>query len=793
MEIKVNFDQDSRMLHLNEILDHRLQQVDIRRILDTLHKADRDIFLDKISDMLGKLNALLEVSAQLSDSLSLDILFTRLIEVSLSALNAERGTIFLNDKETDELFSRIAIGDLTKEIRFPNHMGIAGAVFTSDTPIIIADAYSDPRFNPEVDKKTGYKTRNILTAPIRNKQKESVGVIQLLNKEAGDFTPSDLSLLQSIASQAAAALQNAQLHEQVERAMEEQAQLFEVTRAISSELQLSILLQKIMDTTTMILQADRSTLFLHDPKTNELWSVIAQGVGSVEIRFPSHLGIAGGVFTRGETVNIPDAYQDSRFNPEFDKKTGYVTKTILCAPVTNKEGKIIGVTQVLNRKGGPFTRMDENRLKAFSAQASIAIENAKLFEDVLNMKNYNESILESLSNGVITLNVGRIIEKCNSASLRILGIEEDALLEHPMDEIFRGENHWVVKAVEEVIESGKTDIAMDAELFLPSGRIISVNLTAVPLCNIKNEFIGAMLVFEDISAEKRLKGTLARYMTKEVADQLLEDGETILGGQIKEATVLFSDIRSFTTLSEREGPQETVSMLNEYFTDMVDVLFNHSGILDKYIGDAILAVFGTPFTTGKHTDDAVQAAVDMMRTLREFNLRRRQRGKSIINIGIGINTDEVLVGNIGSLKRMDFTVIGDGVNLASRLESATKYYGSNILISEFTFGLLTEKYLTREVDRIRVKGKTRPVSIYEVLDFHDATTLPSIQDLVGMFHVGLDLYQRAQWPDAVKVFKQVAARHSEDKISRLYIDRCHCLTSNPPGASWDGVWVMAEK
>jgi len=174
--------------------------------------------------------------------------------------------------------------------------------------------------------------------------------------------------------------------EELIRAKEEEVQLLEMTTELSFELNLMKLLEKIMNTTKELLSADRCTLFLTDETTNELWSQVAQGMETTEIRFPSHLGIAGSVFTSGQTVNIPDAYSDDRFNPAFDKKTGYRTRSILCMPVMNKSGKTIGVTQVLNKKGGPFAKIDERRLKAFSAQASIALENAKLFEDILDMR-----------------------------------------------------------------------------------------------------------------------------------------------------------------------------------------------------------------------------------------------------------------------------------------------------------------------------------------------------------------------------------------------------------------------
>lgn len=778
---------------VNKFLERRLQQADIKTILNALSAAEREEFLVKVADVLGKLTALLEVSKKVSDTLELDTLLTRMIEITTEAINTDRGSLFLNDKKAGELFSRIVKGELKSEIRFPNHMGIAGAVFKSGEPIIINDAYGDSRFNKEVDKKTGYRTKNILCAPIKTRNNEIIGVVQLLNKKDDDFREDDLTLLEAITSQASAALQNAQLFDEVQKKEEEESQLLEITTAISSELQLQPLLAKIMETTTEILDADRSTLFLYDEKTKELWSQVGQGLEIKEIRFPSHLGIAGTVFTTGETINIPEAYKDSRFNPEIDKKTGYITKTILCMPVKNKKGKTIGVTQVLNKKGGPFTKIDENRLRAFSAQAAIALENARLFDDVLNMKNYNESILESMSNGVITLDDKKRIVKSNSASLRILNTSVENIIGISADEYFSGKNAWIIENIDRVIETGKPYLAMDAEFFISDGKKVSVNLMVVPLINIKNESIGSMLVFEDITKEKRLKSTMARYMTKELAEKLLEAGDAMLGGQAQVATVLFSDIRSFTAISERVGAQETVSMLNEYFTVMVDIIFNYGGILDKYIGDAIMAVFGVPFMTGEDADHAVMAAVDMLRALRDFNRERAKIGKSPINIGVGINTDEIVAGNIGSMKRMDYTVIGDGVNLASRLEGANKYYGTSLLISEFTFQNLKGKYMYREVDRLRVKGKAQPVSMYEILDYHDEHSFKNLKDVIGIYHEGMVLYRETKWNECIARFEKALSLNPNDNLTRICIERCEYFLKNPPEKDWDGVWTMTEK
>ncbi len=775
---------------IDQILNHRLHQADIKRILDTLTSTDREDFMGKIADILGKVTALLEVSNQLSDTLALDEVLERIISITTEAITTDRGTLFLHDRETNELYSRVAKAE--KEIRIPANAGIAGEVFTTGKAVIIPEAYADSRFNQEVDQQTGYRTRNIMCAPIRTRSNDIIGVTQLLNKDpaAGDFDLEDLQLLKSITSQASAALQNAQLFEEVEKQRRQETQMLEMTTAISSELHLDPLLQRIMETTTLILDADRSTLFIHDERTDELWSRVAQGLTTNEIRFPSRVGIAGSVLHSGETVNIEDAYEDDRFNQTVDKKTGYRTKSILCMPVVNKQGKAIGVAQVLNKDGGPFNAQDEKKLKAFCSQAAVAIENAMLFDEVLNIKNYNESILRSLTNGVMTLDADLIVETCNEAALRILHEDTEEIIGASATEYFGRHNDWINESIARVQVSNEHDTTVDTEIVLASGDVMSINLSLVPLLNLQNELIGTMLVFEDITSEKRMKGTLARYMTKEVADQLMES-DAMLGGQLQKATVFFSDIRSFTTISERIGAAETVSLLNEYFTLTVDVIFNNKGILDKYIGDAMLAVFGVPFTSGADEDHAVTAGLETMRILHQFNDSRTTAGKDTINVGIGISTAEVLAGNIGSMKRMDYTVIGDGVNLASRLEGANKYYSTNILISESTYRKLTGDYLARQVDLMQVKGKNEPITVYEILDHENGNN--SLRESVEIYNAALGHYRSQSWDKGIAMFEQATACNDRDGLSRMYIDRCRHFKDNPPPTDWKGVWVMTGK
>ncbi|MEC9340797.1 MAG: adenylate/guanylate cyclase domain-containing protein [Pseudomonadota bacterium] len=448
----------------------------------------------------------------------------------------------------------------------------------------------------------------------------------------------------------------------------------------------------------------------------------------------------------------------------------------------------------LSGRGGPFLTNDEQRLQAFGAQAAVALENARLFREVLNERNYNESILRSLSTGVITLNAERELVKANEAVLRFMGWTLESVLQRSAKELLGApSNGWLMTALDAVIESGEVQITVDAELHIGEAKTISVNASVVPLIDVSECTIGYMMILEDISAEKRLKSTMARYMTKEVADKLLESGAEALGGTAQEATVLFSDIRRFTTLAEQLGPRETVAMLNDYFTEMVEVIFAHNGILDKYIGDAIMALFGTPFSTGRDADNALQVANLMIARLRQFNQRRHAAGLTEIQIGVGISSGELIAGNIGSPKRMDYTVIGDTVNLSARLESATKYYDVPILFSEDTLQALVKGARRRQIDLIRVKGRQQPVAVFEALDHHDQCSFPQMDEALAHFSQGLERYHARDWMGAARSFDTVLQLAPEDGPSHLYLKRCQHYAQTPPEEGWDGVWVMTGK
>ncbi|MGH8597949.1 MAG: adenylate/guanylate cyclase domain-containing protein, partial [Gammaproteobacteria bacterium] len=339
--------------------------------------------------------------------------------------------------------------------------------------------------------------------------------------------------------------------------------------------------------------------------------------------------------------------------------------------------------------------------------------------------------------------------RINDVAARLLGVQPERVLGAAAQRLFRNGNSWVRRSLRKVMRTGSSDLTVDGVLTAIGGVTTAVNLNVSPLLDPQEALQGYALVFEDITNEKRVRSAMARYMTREVAEQVLAQRDAVLGGRAQPVTVLFADIANFTPLTEQLGATDTVTLLNAYFTEMVEVIFAHGGILDKYIGDAIMAVFGAPFGSPRDADNAVSAALDMQRALGAFNERRGAVGLPPLMIRIGINSDQVVAGNIGSTRRMDYTVIGDGVNLASRLESANRFYGTRILVSGSTVSLLHRQYHLRELDWVRVKGQAAPVPIFELMGNVEVELQPTIDVAVTEYAAALNAYRNRGWVQAL--------------------------------------------
>jgi len=305
--------------------------------------------------------------------------------------------------------------------------------------------------------------------------------------------------------------------------------------------------------------------------------------------------------------------------------------------------------------------------------------------------------------------------------------------------------------------------------------------------------------FTEGREKARVKKAFSQYTSSALMEEILKNPEMLkLGGEKRDLSILFSDIRSFTSISEQLEPEQLTHMLNAYLTPMTDVVFRHQGILDKYIGDAIMALFGAPLLLENHPSAACRAALHMIDELNALREKWKAEGMpdfiQNMNIGIGINSGPVSVGNMGSNLRFDYTVIGDNVNLSSRLEGATKAYGVNILVSEFTWERTKTEFIFRELDYIKVVGKQVPLRIYELLDVRgEGSKQVEISKKALEFESGLKLYRDRKWKEAQDVFSSLAGRTPGDKASRVYIERCSQFIEEPPADDWDRVFERRSK
>jgi adenylate cyclase len=291
---------------------------------------------------------------------------------------------------------------------------------------------------------------------------------------------------------------------------------------------------------------------------------------------------------------------------------------------------------------------------------------------------------------------------------------------------------------------------------------------------------------------KKIRGAFSHYVSSTVVNEVLKNPDKLkLGGDMKELTVLFSDIRGFTTISESMNPEQVHRLINEYLTAMTNIVFKHGGTLDKYMGDAIMAIYGAPVEQPDHAQKACDTALEMLEGLKELNAGWSREGKPVLDIGIGINTGMMMVGNMGSEQRFEYTVLGDAVNLGSRLEGANKNYLTHILISEFTYEKVKDEFLSMEMDSVRLKGKTRPVRIYQLVARKEASA--SQAETIRYFHQGLQFYKEQKWDKALEAFKTVSAIDRGVYAAQLYMERIASLKSNPPPPDWDGSFTMKEK
>jgi adenylate cyclase len=332
---------------------------------------------------------------------------------------------------------------------------------------------------------------------------------------------------------------------------------------------------------------------------------------------------------------------------------------------------------------------------------------------------------------------------------------------------------------------------VDNYILFKNGIVVT---SLLPMSLVVADFVGltSFKYFTEERKKRELKGTFEKYVSPAIVAEVLADPENIeLGGKKMELTVMFSDVRGFTTISEKLDPRALSDLLNSYLTPMTNLVFANKGTLDKYMGDAIMAFWGAPVHFKDHAKHAARCALQMLVKLRELQAEYRAKGLPEIDIGIGLNTGEMSVGNMGSDTVRSYTVMGDAVNLGSRLEGINKQYGTRIIVSEFTHAALGTDFVCREIDWVKVKGKAQPVRIFELVA--EGRVTPETTSVLTLFNEGFRLYHEQKFREAVERFTNALSFAPNDAPSQLYLERCEDYLREPPPPDWDGVFTMTSK
>ena len=488
--------------------------------------------------------------------------------------------------------------------------------------------------------------------------------------------------------------------------------LLDITNELNSFDQIPVLLQEILVKSCAVLNASSGLILIEDDNSDVL---------HIGADFNIDISVLKGLIfnkRKGFINEINESRKALNFEIEQDS---FLSKTLckyaLIAPLLEKKN-LVGIVVLFDkesRKGlSPFHEADANMLSAIASQASVAYNNIKLLESIKEAKTFNDNVMQSIVTGVFTTNLMGEINHINRAATNIINLEKKHVLGNHYEYIFES-NESVTQLITRC-ELESVTLSESQVLIECNGKVTTVNISVSPLMNDSNEPIGSVVAMEDLSNIDKLKSTFKKYVSKQIVDQLLENDEMLnLGGQEQEATILFSDIRGFTSMSETMAPNEVVETLNDYFNLMIEIIFKYNGTLDKIIGDALMVIYGVPNATEQDTENAVLTAIEMQEKLIQFNQDRIINLKQPIKIGIGINRGKVISGNIGSKQQMNFTVIGDSVNLASRLCSVAA--SDEIIVSDAVWRKVKhiKSYKSKKLNPVKVKGKVKPIEIKEIL------------------------------------------------------------------------------
>ncbi len=658
------------------------------------------------------LSSLDELGEILIEADRIESVSSGILRLTLGTIMASKGAIFVFNRKNSTLteLSSISIKEKFKDC------------YLSDTFLdkISSYQYSHFEFDSSIDwiendlKNYLQISNSKIIIPLFHKSR-LLGILSIGEKFMSEkFTDIDYKILEIISNHLTEALFNYELIENVEQKKKELnikllelETLFDIGVAISSVLNVDELAEDVLFRAIGVLNASKGMF-------------VRQNVQSPILDILSMFNWGDSKFLLSKNIDVLNKINDgeggliltSNDKTELQKKLK--EDNLLVVPLRAKEN-LLGFMILCDKETRSgvedFNELDLDILTSLSNQAAVAMDNAKLFKEITEAKQFNESILGSIATGVITINVLGEVDSVNKAGENILKMDNNSIINNHYMFLFEKDPD-VIEIITKTELSKKitTEINMP---FLTASQETIVNVSAAPRIDINGNIEGLVIAIEDISDVSKVKNTFKRYVSKQVVDNLLEDETKLnLGGEEREVSILFTDIRGFTSMSENMEPEQVVMTLNEYFSEMIDIVFKHNGTLDKIIGDELMVVFGAPLAAEDDTERALRTAVEMQNKIKELNEIRKQRGEDPVLVGAGINKGFVVSGNIGSRDMMDYTVIGDTVNLGSRLCSAAG--PGEIIVSKEVIKNQGDNFSFKELDPILVKGKKNKINIFRV-------------------------------------------------------------------------------
>jgi len=498
--------------------------------------------------------------------------------------------------------------------------------------------------------------------------------------------------------------------------------LTEISSVVNSSLDLTTVLNEVMDTIIKLTGAERGFLMLRNEATGVLEFRIARNLDRETLQasaFEISRTIVSRVAETGEPVVTTNAQEDPRFGKQ-ESVVAFNLRSILCVPLKTK-GSVTGVIYADNRvRTGLFSERDRDILAAFANQAAVAIENARLFEsvkrsldEVTQLKNLLDNVFDSITSGVITTDIGDNVTLLNRAAGTILNFRTDQAVGGKYDAVLPAFDSKLGKSLNEVKTENRA-FSYEVNPTLPGRGPVDLNLSLAPLKDSAQKTQGVAIVVDDQTERKRLRSKfeLFQKMVSPAVIERLNPNQLKLGGDRQLVTCLFADIRGFTNFSERLDPVVLLDVLNRYLGAAADAVLLHEGTLDKFMGDAVMAIFNAPEQQEDHAMRAVRAALNMRYDI--LALHETLQPQYHLSYGVGINVGESVVGLVGTKMRVDYTAIGDTINTAKRIQENSK--AGQILLSDTAYQLVKDKVIVNVIEPMKVKGRVQPVQVYELLD-----------------------------------------------------------------------------